>query len=72
MVMYQNGHYVVVANPEGDAYYVSHRDSGVVEFSDKALPKCIIAANQYSQALSDLTKEVSNATNVIALRPDHS
>ena len=51
MLMHTNENYVVTANPERGMYEVVNRISLIPEYTSEALPKCIIAADEWNRVI---------------------
>lgn len=72
-LMYQNDHYKIVGNPEVQAYQVINLQTEIVEFQDRAYPKCQLVANEYSKGITKFEEtmknaEVQDATNIVPIR----
>lgn len=69
-MLYTNKNYKVELAEGATEYTVTNVETGVVEFTNPSLPRCIIVAQESEAALDRyLPKEVNqDASNVISLR----
>lgn len=64
MEMYRNDNYKIVGNAERSLYEVINLRSGIVEYEDRAFPKCRIVAEQFNKAI----KEPADVVELKAVR----
>ena len=55
--LYRKDRYFIRINAEGDKYEVVNEETGVVEYSERSLPRCIIIADEFSDFFSNLAKQ---------------
>lgn len=69
-MLYENKNYKVTLPENGVKYEVVNKETGVVEFTEASLPRCVIVALEYDQVLEKYlnVEEQVNAPNVIPLR----
>lgn len=51
MSLFDNKNYTVELNDNSDGYNVVNKETGVIEYTESSLPRCIIVAAESSSAL---------------------
>lgn len=72
-MLYENKNYKVTLPTDAVKYEVVNKETGVVEFTEASLPRCIIVALEYDQVLDkylpkEPVEETAHAPNVVPLR----
>lgn len=69
-MLYTNKNYKVELAEGGEEYTVTNIATGVVEFSNPSLPRCLIVAQESDAALDRFMpkEEVANAPNIVSIR----
>lgn len=69
MLMHTNENYLVTADTDKGLYDVVNRRSGIVEYSNTALPKCIIAADEWNRVIIQSQPKESTTGELIPFKP---
>ncbi len=74
--LYSNPRYEVLVNGDGDGYLVRNKQTGVTEYQNSALPRCIIVAkesfdyldrNEQEEAATAEAEAAPKPSNVISI-----
>lgn len=69
MLMHTNDNYIVTADTEKGLYDVVNRKSGIIEYSNTALPKCIIAAEEWNRVIVQSQPKEQKTGEIIPIKP---
>ena len=55
--LYRRERYYIRISGEADKYEVCNEETGVVEYSDRSLPRCMVVADEFADFFERLTKQ---------------